>query len=267
MNPFTEEPLTNFQDWGAVLVSGCGCCEMPACPIPLRENQSLYGSSRVAFALRTGSSPNYDYWRTRRFEYSDGGQMERHAPATHWTVLGGVWIEDAILTDNYFPPYTGEITTVWEDAITPDDSRADGFAAIMAYPLDWDAMTQGSQTYASRTDIHPLGIPATTLNVYFHRFRWVIPSDFEGSYFKITWDIVEFPSDGDPVAVLTNQTWEWTGPGDPEDPDSWKSPWWVTEPPAQEGQRRIVNIRYECYRGPYGSLPDVLGEQIELPAP
>jgi hypothetical protein len=118
------------------------------------------------------------------------------------------------------------------------------------------------------------------------RFRWVIPDTwtdqntgldvpFTGSYFKITWDILEEPDgwdDPSPTVFrsfhLSDQTWEWTGPGDPEDDDSWKSPWFEIDPPEVPGTRRVVNIRFECYRSPkYGNKPQVTGEAVELPDP
>ena len=63
---------------------------------------------------------------------------------------------------------------------------------------------------------------------------------------------------------LEDQTWEFTGPGDPGDPESWKSPWIEIPPPDVGGTRRIVNIRFQCIRSTkLGTLPpDVFGEAI-----
>ena len=112
------------------------------------------------------------------------------------------------------------------------------------------------------------------------RFRWVVPQDWSpiaqpGSYFKVTWDILEEPDGWDAPSptvfrsfVATDQTWEWTGPGDPEDPDSWKSGWYEIAPPSLPGTRRVVNIRFECYRSTrFGNKPQVTGEAVELPDP
>jgi hypothetical protein len=99
------------------------------------------------------------------------------------------------------------------------------------------------------------------------RFRWVIPDTHAGTYFKITWDVVFFPTTGDPVAVSTDNTWEWTGPGDPEDEDTWKSGWYEIPVPEEPGENRGVNIRFECYAGPYGHLPQITGEAVEIPPP
>jgi hypothetical protein len=113
------------------------------------------------------------------------------------------------------------------------------------------------------------------------RFRWVIPQDWSpgmpvpGSHFKVTWDILEEPDGWDapePTVFrsfhLQDQTWVWTGPGDPEVEDSWKSGWYIIPPPDVPGTRRVVNIRFECYNSTkFGDRPQVTGEAVELPDP
>lgn len=98
------------------------------------------------------------------------------------------------------------------------------------------------------------------------RFKWVIPETWTGSYFKVTWDVAFFPTVGDPVAVSTDNTWEWAGPGDPEDPETWKSGHYIIPIPDEPGENRPVNIRFECYRSPaFGNKPQVTGEAVDLP--
>ena len=108
------------------------------------------------------------------------------------------------------------------------------------------------------------------------RFRWAIPTTWKGSHYKRTWDIIEEPDgwdDPSPTVFRSfvlprDRTWEWTGPGDPEDPDSWKSPWFEIEPPSVPGTRSVVNIRTECYRSTkFGNKPQVTGRAVELPDP
>jgi hypothetical protein len=119
------------------------------------------------------------------------------------------------------------------------------------------------------------GDDSVAVTVIGSRFRWTIPDTWTGSYFKITWDILEEPDgwdDPSPTVFrsfhLSDQTWEWTGPGDPEDAASWQSGWYVIEPPEVAGSRRVVNIRFECYRSPrFGNKPQVTGEAVELPDP
>jgi hypothetical protein len=99
-----------------------------------------------------------------------------------------------------------------------------------------------------------------------HRFRWVVPDTWTGSHFKVTWDIATYPTD--PLAEISyiqDLTWEWTGPGDPEDADSWKSGWYEIEPPGEPGERKIVNVRYSCYRSPrFGNKPQITGDAEDI---
>lgn len=104
------------------------------------------------------------------------------------------------------------------------------------------------------------------------RFRFRIPSSHEGNYFKITYDIAEFPTDPlvDPSFVSEDTVVEWTGPGDLEDPDaaSWFTDWIEIDPPETEGERRVVNPRFTCYHGAkYGTKPQTFGESFAPPAP
>lgn len=133
------------------------------------------------------------------------------------------------------------------------------------------------------------------------RFRWAIPTSWTGSYFLVTWDIIDEPEGwdrtiNDPAAeipdplpegvteeewwadhqvpdpaapdrtfLLEDQTWEWAGPGNPSDASTWRSPWFEIPPPELPGERRVVNVRFICYRSPYGEKPQVSGEAVTLP--
>jgi hypothetical protein len=58
----------------------------------------------------------------------------------------------------------------------------------------------------------------------------------------------------------------WTGPGDPNDDDSWLFPggWHEIDTPAAAGETRVVNVRFYCYpASPYGYKPQVTGEGYE----
>jgi hypothetical protein len=120
-----------------------------------------------------------------------------------------------------------------------------------------------------------------------------IVSWWKGTYYKIMWDVLTEPDDWDATikdpnppdplpedwdwaehqvpkpgrgtrTYVQDLTWEWTGPGDPENDDSWVSDWYFLEPPPVNGNRRIVNIRVTCYRGPFGSKKQLTGEEVDL---
>lgn len=103
-------------------------------------------------------------------------------------------------------------------------------------------------------------------------YQWSVPDEWQGSYFKVTWDVLEEPDGWDDPSptvfrsfVAEGLTWVWTGPGDTEDPDSWKSGVYTIEPPTVPGTRRVVNVRFECYKSAkFGVRPQVTGEAVEL---
>lgn len=124
---------------------------------------------------------------------------------------------------------------------------------------------------------------------------------FTGTYFLITYDIIEEPVGWDdtiddpdyeppdeepeggfpPVPQVPkpgrpartyyaeDQTLEWTGPGTGEANDpSWFTEWIDIPPPAVPGTRRIVNRRLVCRENwGLGTLPQVWGEAVTLSDP
>ena len=94
------------------------------------------------------------------------------------------------------------------------------------------------------------------------RFKNVVSVEHVGDMFKWWWDIYFFPADGSaPVMVEEDVYEEWFGPGSgPQDDPSWEMPWHIIEPPTEPGEKRRVNLRFECYVSPYGQLPQIDGE-------
>ena len=100
---------------------------------------------------------------------------------------------------------------------------------------------------------------------------------FTGTYFKITYDIIEEPTgwdDAEPTVFrsffLEDQVLTpWIGPGTgaPDDP-SWFTDWITLDPPSVPGIRRIVNIRFVCRENWFvGVVPQTTGDAVELPDP
>jgi hypothetical protein len=107
------------------------------------------------------------------------------------------------------------------------------------------------------------------------RFRFTIPNDFKGSYFKITWDEVFFPLGYTPVnaeqyppeVMRQDVTLEWEGPGNPEQESSWRIGDWNPLPaPDRPGETRIVNVRFVCHRSKFGVKPQTMGDSYDIPS-
>jgi hypothetical protein len=80
------------------------------------------------------------------------------------------------------------------------------------------------------------------------------------------WTHPQIPDPDRPLRSLSGDlTWSSFAGGDPNDPESWFSEWYDLETPSVEAIKKVVNIRYECYRSPYGNKPETTGEAVELP--
>jgi hypothetical protein len=116
---------------------------------------------------------------------------------------------------------------------------------------------------------------------------WEVVADYEGSWFKVTWDILmepvgwsdtiddpsatppsplppdwqhpQIPKPGRPsrTFIEKDRTVTWNGSGQIIGDKI------VIEAPSTPGEIRFVNVRFECYRGPYGTKPQVSGEAID----
>jgi hypothetical protein len=146
-------------------------------------------------------------------------------------------------------------------------SAAIAEASLQLGQVDAECYTGIECESSTAQTVDPLpGDSSVAVTVIRSRFRWVIPDTWTGSYFKITWDVATYPTDPEAeISYVQDLTWEWTGPGDPEDADSWKSDWFEIDPPGDPGERKVVNIRYECYRSPrFGNKPQITGDAEDI---
>ena len=106
------------------------------------------------------------------------------------------------------------------------------------------------------------------------RIRWRIFEGHTGSYYKVTWDVINEPDwwDEDPVEppgtirswLLEDQTWVWSGPGTPGVDATWRSPWFEIDVPTVAGQNRPVNFRgIGILSTKFGSAPYTFGPADE----
>ena len=80
------------------------------------------------------------------------------------------------------------------------------------------------------------------------RFRFKIPSTHEGTWFSIKYELILVPSDGSASISQGEQTVEWTGAGNQNDPnaDSWFTTW-VDVPENSLGKVEVKLLAYRCY--------------------
>jgi len=268
-----DDTIETLDDWNR-LIAACGCCPMPSCPVPLKECQSLKGEGYHA-----GYQYVNDYYLATRWDYADGGWLLYTLSGGVWASLGGKKVTPDVTTSiTHSGVLRGGGNHSYVNQYTNAACCADAYAAMLA-ALNWNDNQMRKEAYCAAVAWR-LKVPSTNewqnnpINVTFVRYRWRIPDSFEGKWFKITWDEVFFPEDYDennpdspqPSAVNRDLTVEWTGPGDPTKTDSWiVGDWHVMNPPPENGETRVVNVRYQCYRSPnFGNKPQVTGESFDL---
>lgn len=154
----------------------------------------------------------------------------------------------------------GEMTAVTPDCYVPADFNQGRTGSF------YKASTGGVLGFGAKKISYRWRIQAAAMNAQ-------TPSPDGWKWFKVSWDIFNFPADYDPLdpespqpnPVNTDLTWEWLGPGDAEDveDDSWFSELFVIPIPTEEGSsNRIANVRYQPWRSP--SVADFL---LTYPAP
>lgn len=265
-------------------VSDCCCTNGYTCPAPTAETENAHG---VGSIYPYTSDATTFYSRLVR-NFGDGGSIIFEATPTHASQVGPIAgyhpsntnTPDFETTVTSTPPLTGGFTNTKEGPINIGAARSASKSAIFN-GLDWASMGSlyGDWPRGTKSAMHDYSVPdpapATDLldlhSFRFARFRWIVPDTFEGAFFKLTWDVLEEPDgwdDTNPTVFRSfyqqDQTWQWSGPGDSADPDSWKSPWQEIPPPDVGGSRRVVNIRYQCFEATkLGTIPpNVMGEAI-----
>lgn len=250
--------IETLDDWNTVLAA-CGCCTLPDF-VPIRENESLEADILAFFAVIVAEPSGYVRYRTTRTDWSDGGFMQTEAPRD-WTAyigptgLGGgsFQVDPTALVYTDGDPKTGTITTTRSNPIDLDSARSSGFAAVAAETTDyWSLFTLGTQSYVRRIHLDPVNaFPQYIGFTDLVRYRWDI-TDHTGAWFKITWDVAFYPAGGGPaIQVEGDLTWEWTGVAGgptPSTEDDWKSDWYYFGVPPEEGELKVVNIRYSHFR-------------------
>jgi hypothetical protein len=195
-------------------------------------------------------------------EGEDGGYIEWNISlTTMYPLMGGT------VTFNTIHEFTKTFSEWMEDTQAVLEDALDS-----ASEHCWSGESCESRIQQSHAEAPAVGTHVW-LRITRSQYRWVVPDSWQGSYFKITWDVLEEPDgwNANPPTtarsfVSQDNTWVWMGPGDPDDPESWKSGWHDLGIPADKGKRRIVNVRHECYKSSrLGMKPHATGDAVELP--
>jgi hypothetical protein len=256
-------PLETLDEWN-VRLGQCGCCNMPYCT---SDNLRVLTQAKGAQTfLKYSQLSGGIFYRDRRRTYAGGG-YDISRWSSDFEVIGVPYTNPTYDVVSTVPPLTGGvISTTYENEITPAQIttiRNASFTAAYS-ALDWSVGVVFNNITKSSGRIEYDGTQLLSLD--FLRFRFRIDPDFEGSYFKFTYDIEFFPEGGGASSMyLEDQVVEWSGPGSGGESDpSWIAPaglWIEIPPPDWPGTNRIVHIRFSCYRGNfYGVLPQVIAE-------
>lgn len=258
------------------------CCDLILCPVPEMVCESVWGQVAAEFYyghFTDGAGTRYKQEVTT-YASCDYARTEVLSGYYNATYPDGTTLTETLtITYSGTNSGCGASTTVKSDPITWADWMAGAEALLDANKSSLD-LAEGAWTSSSCSSAREAlaafepsdigGLPydgAFRLRKEWSRVRFKIPSSgdsgsFTGTYFKITYDVLEELDDGGPSIILTDQVQEWTGPGSGESDDpSWLLPWITLDPPATAGTRRIVNIRFVCRENWYiGEVPQVTGE-------
>jgi hypothetical protein len=202
------------------------------------------------------------YTFTERF-YTDNLFCDEGALVENETTGEGAFI----FPSDYF---TVTVTETFGDPVVWADFLAEipNIVAMSYTDVGDECWTPVPPAYHAKLEVYkPYSGAGTYIQATALRVRFRIPTDHTGSKFFFTYDVGEFPDDGDPFFVSQDNTLEWTGPGTGIQTDpSWYTEWVVIPPPEAAGVRKIVNIRYTCYGAKYGVKPLVMGfDFLEIP--
>lgn len=277
------------------LINCCGC-DFPSTEEPRKECESVEAEGYLyGFISFVGDTSR---WKATRQSYADGGWMLYTYDNNYRIWVNSVEITDApnVTITNNGGPYTGALTTTYEDEITPAVGRAAILAIIDAEITEEDYVSGSCASPYLET------IASGTLNPGIElmrtRYRIGIPVDYDRSTFETQWDEVFFPQDwldweadynayvadkaawdaceletpGDCGAeptftdpeptpgpsLVTSRSWNYTGASE------W-SDWFELTVPESDGETRVVNMLSLGWKSSrIGQKPTAHGEIIEI---
>jgi len=166
------------------------------------------------------------------------------------TVVAEFWAGKVYEDERTDITWTIELKDEWTKSTLESD------ATTYLATLPWAETT--SVKTATRTVTHPdtsAGASCTdedhidTWEETIMQFRPEVASGHAGDIFEFDWDWAK-TVDGN--VTLTPASWDWASPADKV------APWSDTQklPAFEYGTLEVANLKYLCYHGPYGSLPE-----------
>lgn len=246
-------------------------------------------------ATGSGGTTLYSFSNNRHTSWvtAEDGKSITHTVRDTNIVTGDVaWEQITVLTQWPPTPSWGlaeNVVTTWPEAIDieaweaiarPEAAAFDPSAKNECYgdpvngTLGSYENTYGGISSMSSTGTATLSGDGTRPRVPFvvSRFKLAPPLDFEGNYYKVTYDTVFIPIDSsvDPSFVEQDLVSELVrGEGQTWQDAIDASPWLWAAAPSTPGSIRIRNVRYSCWQtSRYGDAkPQVTGEAFSPPAP
>jgi hypothetical protein len=262
-NPYGPD-IETMADWNRYLQGyeyTCACCSMPTPHAPV-INYDTIGATITGYRY----THEGEYYLTERREWSEEGFQENS-----WS---GPWETDLIpetqparITDIEYTedeseektgdpePWTysdpADLSAGLEDEITKARDYINGH---------WDtAPRPGSVSTYSSLDFYGVGRSGGA-SIFMTRYRFYVPVWHEGTYYKVTWDVLFEPYGWDDEGTALeerplryskkNLTEEWHGPGSGGTYDESRAmgDWYTLDLPEEPGETRVINVRFTMFQ-------------------
>lgn len=241
------------------------------CLVYFQYFRSYVGVTTVTFTSPSGTDHQEI---TRSYSRDAGGSCQLAETSVHDPAFAGflylfvssttTWTGGSYDHQENWTNGSVHTTEVWSDPETRATLTASARAVLDAMDFEPFGSCSAAYQYANLLegcpDADPDSLPSS-VSLTAIRYRFQIPATHTGSYFRIEWDEVFYPSTGAP-SILAERSVEWTGPGsgDADDP-SWFTPWIEVAAPEDPGTIEIRNIAFTCYHGDkFGAKPQFTGE-------
>jgi len=265
--------IETVNDWNIRLSEAGHCgmntCLMPECPQPSLFTECIRVQYSANYITNSGSLEGKD-WTSLKWSCVDADDTElsgtftfdRNYNFSDGTGTGCTTDADTSL-QNFFSSSNCANDFNWDEGVTELDPAAyaqecrDHANGFISFPSS--CLNPCNGIVGSYFSGEPAGVPYTLIFAK-QRYRWKIPDNHTGSYFKITWEIFTLKQGDSEAALFDTKTYSWSGAAG-EGIDRY-SDWYEIPIPHEDlsksASRYITNVRYECYKSKYGYKPQIL---------